>query len=69
MNESEATNATPPTPQPTPHTLSEKLASLPNLKDVVFKGNPFWETFEGENAQKRIEMLKFLPNLSKVRPV
>ena len=43
----------------------EKIAGLPNLKDVVFKGNPFWDEFEGENGP-RVELLKCLPNLMKI---
>ena len=32
----------------------------------MFKGNPFWEDFEGETPEKRIELLKHLPNLTKI---
>ena len=32
----------------------------------MFKGNPFWEDFEGEIPEKRIELLKHLPNLGKI---
>ena len=52
---------------PPPLTLSKHhQASLPNLKDVVFCGNPFWEDFEGDVPAKRVELLKHLPNLTKI---
>lgn len=41
-----------------------KLAALPNLRDVVFVGNPMYEGITKEDA--RIEVLKQLPNLAKV---
>jgi len=43
-----------------------KLASLPNLKDVVFLGNPMYEACEGGKEGARIEVLKQLPNLTKI---
>ena len=42
------------------------LASLPNLKDVVFLGNPMYEACEGGKEGARIEVLKQLPNLTKI---
>ena len=44
----------------------QKLASLPNLKDVVFLGNPMYEACEGGKEGARIEVLKQLPNLTKI---
>merc|ERR1711907_490388 len=41
-----------------------KLAGMPNLKDVVFKGNPMYEGVSEQDA--RIEILKQLPNLTKI---
>merc|ERR1712054_400053 len=41
-----------------------KLTSLPNLKDVVFVGNPMYEGLAKEDT--RIEVLKQLPNLTKI---
>jgi len=42
----------------------DKLASLPNLRDVLFVGNPIYDEFSKE--QVRIEVLKRLPNLTKI---
>ena len=42
----------------------DKLASLPNLKEVLFIGNPIYEEFSKEMA--RVEVLKHLPNLVKL---
>lgn len=42
----------------------DKLASLPNLKDVLFIGNPIYEEFSKEMA--RVEVLKHLPNIVKL---
>jgi dynein light chain 1 len=42
----------------------EKLQSLENLKDVLFFGNPIYDDLTKE--QCRIEVLKKLPNLTKI---
>jgi dynein light chain 1 len=42
----------------------DKLASLPNLKDVLFVGNPIYDEFPKD--QVRIEVIKRLPNLVKL---
>ena len=42
----------------------DKLAGLANLKDVLFVGNPIYDEFSKE--QVRIEVLKRLPNLTKI---
>jgi len=42
----------------------DKLASLVNLRDVLFIGNPIYDEFPKE--QVRIEVLKKLPNLAKI---
>ncbi len=42
----------------------DKLAGLPNLRDVLFVGNPMYDDFPKE--QLRIEVLKHLPNLQKI---
>ena len=42
----------------------DKLADLPNLKDVLFIGNPIYDEFSKEAA--RIEVLKHLPNITKL---
>uniref|UniRef100_A0A7S3K2Z4 Dynein axonemal light chain 1 n=1 Tax=Aureoumbra lagunensis TaxID=44058 RepID=A0A7S3K2Z4_9STRA len=42
----------------------EKLACLPNLKDVLFYGNPMYEGLSAQEA--RIEVLKRLPNIAKI---
>merc|ERR1711988_1263722 len=41
-----------------------KLGSLPNLRDVLFVGNPMYEGMDKDAA--RIEVLKQLPNLQKI---
>ncbi|KAJ8614487.1 hypothetical protein CTAYLR_000741 [Chrysophaeum taylorii] len=42
----------------------EKIASLPNLKDVLFYGNPMYEGLSAQEA--RIEVLKRLPKVAKI---
>jgi dynein light chain 1 len=42
----------------------DKLASLPNLKDVLFVGNPIYD--EHPKDQCRIEVIKRLPNIAKL---
>lgn len=42
----------------------DKLASLPNLRDVLFVGNPIYDDMPKEQA--RIEVLKRLPNVAKI---
>jgi len=42
----------------------DKLTANPNLKDVLFVGNPIYDEFE--KAQCRIEVLKRLPDLAKI---
>lgn len=42
----------------------EKIAGLPNLKDVLFVGNPMYEGLSPTEA--RIEILRRLPNLAKI---
>lgn len=42
----------------------EKIASLPNLRDVLFVGNPMYEGLSPTEA--RIEVLRRLPNLAKI---
>lgn len=42
----------------------EKIATLPNLKDVLFFGNPMYEGLSAQEA--RIEVLKRLPNVAKI---
>jgi dynein light chain 1 len=42
----------------------EKIAGLPNLKDVLFVGNPMYEGLTA--AESRIEILRRLPNLAKI---
>lgn len=42
----------------------DKLACLPNLRDVLFVGNPMYDEVPKEMC--RIEVLKHLPNLMKV---
>ena len=42
----------------------DKLAGLPNLRDVLFIGNPMYDEVPKEMC--RIEVLKHLPNLMKV---
>jgi len=42
----------------------DKLASLPNLRDVLFAGNPIYDDLPKEQA--RIEVLKRLPNVVKI---
>ena len=42
----------------------DKLASLPNLRDVLFVGNPIYDEFSKD--QVRIEVLKRLPNVAKI---
>jgi len=43
----------------------DKLAGLPNLRDVLFVGNPIYDTF-GTKEEQRLEVLRHLPNLSKI---
>ena len=42
----------------------EKIAGLPNLKDVLFVGNPMYEGLSPQEA--RIEVLRKLPKLAKI---
>lgn len=42
----------------------DKLAGLPNLRDVLFVGNPIYDEFPKEQA--RIEVLKRLPQIAKI---
>lgn len=42
----------------------DKLADLPNLKEVLLIGNPIYDEFTKELA--RVEVLKHLPNLTKL---
>mmetsp|Transcript_23716 Transcript_23716/g.72989 ORF Transcript_23716/g.72989 Transcript_23716/m.72989 type:complete len:123 (+) Transcript_23716:323-691(+) len=42
----------------------DKIASLPNLKDVLFYGNPMYDGLSTQEA--RIEVLKRLPNVAKI---
>lgn len=42
----------------------EKIAGLPNLKDVLFYGNPMYEGLSVQEA--RIEILKRLPKVAKI---
>merc|ERR1711998_449926 len=42
----------------------DKIANLENLKDVLFVGNPIYDDMPKEQA--RIEVLKHLPQLSKI---
>ena len=42
----------------------DKLADLPNLKEVLLVGNPIYDEFTKELA--RVEVLKHLPNLTKL---
>lgn len=43
----------------------DKLAELKNLKDLLLVGNPIYDEFE-KGPQCRIEILKRLPDLSKI---
>jgi len=42
----------------------DKLAGLPNLRDILLVGNPIYDDLPKE--QSRIEVLKRLPNLAKI---
>eukprot|EP01040_Poterioochromonas_malhamensis_P008900 gene8900-9638_t len=42
----------------------DKLASLPNLRDVLFVGNPIYDDMPREQA--RIEVLRRLPQIAKI---
>lgn len=42
----------------------DKLAGLPNLRDVLFVGNPIYDEMPKEQA--RIEVLKRLPQVAKI---
>lgn len=42
----------------------EKLQTLPNLKSVLFYGNPLYDGLSAQEA--RIEVLKRLPNITKI---
>lgn len=42
----------------------DKLAGLPNLRDVLFVGNPIYDDMPKEQA--RIEVLKRLPQVAKI---
>jgi hypothetical protein len=42
----------------------DKLAGLPNLKDVLFIGNPIYA--EMSRSEARIEVLRHLPNITKI---
>ena len=42
----------------------DKLACLPDLKDILLFGNPLYDNMSKEDA--RIEVLKHLPNLGKI---
>eukprot|EP00518_Triparma_eleuthera_P005773 CAMPEP_0182463658 /NCGR_PEP_ID=MMETSP1319-20130603/7820_1 /TAXON_ID=172717 /ORGANISM="Bolidomonas pacifica, Strain RCC208" /LENGTH=191 /DNA_ID=CAMNT_0024663229 /DNA_START=35 /DNA_END=610 /DNA_ORIENTATION=+ len=43
----------------------DKLAGLPNLKDILLKGNPIYKDYDNiEDA--RVEVLRHLPNLMKI---
>ena len=43
----------------------EKLRGLPNLKDLLLKGNPIYEDFDSEEEQ-RIAVLKCVPQVTKI---
>ena len=42
----------------------DKLAGLPNLRDVLFVGNPIYDDMSREQA--RIEVLKRIPQVAKI---
>lgn len=42
----------------------DKIAHLPNLRDVLFIGNPIYEDMTKDEA--RIEVLRHLPNVAKI---
>ncbi|KAJ8571769.1 hypothetical protein ON010_g5066 [Phytophthora cinnamomi] len=42
----------------------DKLASLPKLRDVLFTGNPIYETLSKEDA--RLNVLKRIPKVAKI---
>jgi dynein light chain 1, axonemal len=42
----------------------DKIANLPNLKDVLFIGNPIYDEMSREQA--RIEVLRRLPHVAKI---